>query len=157
MPALGTKLELKVPPVPLAVGFAAVMGVAAWLVPSLHLRLPLRSALAVTLVLLGAGIAVAGVISFRRERTTVNPLRPERATTLVASGIYRLTRNPMYLGLLLVLAGWAWFLGNALGLLLLPFFVIYMNRFQIEPEERALLARFGDDFRAYQSATRRWL
>ena len=75
----------------------------------------------------------------------------------MVSGVYAATRNPMYLGLLLVITGWAVFLSNAVAFLFLPAFVSYMNRFQIEPEERALAARFGQAFVTYKSRARRWL
>ena len=84
-------------------------------------------------------------------------MQPESASALVVSGIYRLTRNPMYLGFLLILLGWALFLSNGLAVLAVPAFVFYMNRFQIEPEERALAAIFGAEFVAYKSHVRRWL
>lgn len=87
----------------------------------------------------------------------MNPLNPAAATTLVESGIYRYSRNPMYLGLLFVLLGWAAFLGNAFAVLILPGFVWYMNYFQIIPEEKALLERFGSAFSAYSKKVRRWL
>ena len=92
-----------------------------------------------------------------RAGTTVNPIKPETAGSLVVSGIYRRTRNPMYLGFLLGLAGWAVFLSNALAFIFLPVFVLYLNRFQIRREERALASVFGKDFAAYQSKVRRWL
>jgi protein-S-isoprenylcysteine O-methyltransferase Ste14 len=75
----------------------------------------------------------------------------------VRSGVYSFTRNPMYLGFLLVLVGWATFLSNALAFLILPAFILYMNRFQIEPEERALASLFAEEFVAYKSRVRRWL
>jgi protein-S-isoprenylcysteine O-methyltransferase Ste14 len=150
-------LELKIPPVPLAGVFIALAWLLATLLPALHVEWPWRGPVGAVLAATGVTIAIAGVISFRKARTTVNPLRPGEATTLVASGIYRWTRNPMYLGLLLLLAGCVWFLGNAAGLLLLPLFVAYMNRFQIGPEERALRQRFGEGFDVYQRSTRRWL
>jgi protein-S-isoprenylcysteine O-methyltransferase Ste14 len=75
----------------------------------------------------------------------------------VTSGIYGFTRNPMYLGMLFVLIGWALYLGNALALLLLPVFIFYMNRFQIEPEERVLTTLFGPEFLEYASRVRRWI
>ena len=106
---------------------------------------------------LGVGIAVAGVVSFRRAKTTVNPLNPETASALVTSGIYRRTRNPMYLGALVALLGWAVFLANALAFILTPLFVIYMNRFQIGPEEKTLTALFGPQFSEYCSKVQRWL
>jgi protein-S-isoprenylcysteine O-methyltransferase Ste14 len=98
-----------------------------------------------------------GVVSFRRAGTTVNPLQPEATSALVVSGIYRRTRNPMYLGMLLVLLGWAVLLAHALGFALAAAFVPLMNRLQIGPEERTLTATFGPAFAAYQSAVRRWL
>ena len=83
-------------------------------------------------------------------------LKPETASALVVAGIYRHTRNPMYVGFGLVLVGWGIFLGNALAFIFLPAFVLHMNRFQIRPEERALAKIFGPEFAAYQSRVRRW-
>ena len=150
-------LELKVPPVPLAAMLVAVNWLLARSLPTLRVEWPGREVIAGLLGAAGIAIVIAGVVSFRNARTTVNPLQPDRTTTLVASGIYRLSRNPMYLGLLLIVAACAWFFANAAGLVLLPLFVIYMNRFQIGPEERALGARFGEGFDAYERSTRRWL
>ena len=84
-------------------------------------------------------------------------MQPAKTTSLVAGGVYRFTRNPMYLGLLLVLAGWAVFLSNALAFALLPAFIAYIGRFQIAPEERALAAKFGTEYEAYRTEVRRWL
>lgn len=100
---------------------------------------------------------LAGVLSFRRMETTVNPLTPEATTTMVTSGIYRFSRNPMYLGFLFVLVGWAIHLSNLLGFAFLPLFVWYMNRFQILPEERALASKFYEVFTAYKRSVRRWI
>jgi protein-S-isoprenylcysteine O-methyltransferase Ste14 len=97
------------------------------------------------------------VVSFRRARTTVNPTKPESSSVLVDSGIYRLTRNPMYLGFSLGLSGWAVMLSNMFAFLLLPIFILYMDRFQIEPEEKALAAIFGRQFAVYKTRVRRWL
>ena len=72
------------------------------------------------------------------------------------AGIYRLTRNPMYLGFLWILPGWGIFLSNAPAFLVLPGFALSMNRFQIEPEERALTRLFGQAFVAYATQVRRW-
>ena len=98
-----------------------------------------------------------GVIEFRRAKTTVDPTKPDSASSLVRTGIYRRTRNPMYLGFLLILTGCAAALANLTSFLILPAFVVYMNRFQIKPEERALASIFGDDFKAYYSEARRWI
>ena len=84
-------------------------------------------------------------------------MKPDASSSLVVSGVYARSRNPMYLGFLLVLVGWAVFLSNVLGFLLLPAFIFYMNRFQIEPEERALRSLFGQAFVTYKSRVRKWL
>ena len=84
-------------------------------------------------------------------------MKPGETTALVAVGVYKLTRNPMYLGMLLMLIGWAIFLSNVVAFAFLPVFVLYINRFQIEPEERVLALKFGSEFAAYQTRVRRWL
>lgn len=150
-------LELKVPPVAVVLVTAGFMWLAAWAVPALEFRFPARDLVAVSLALAGAVTSALGVISFRRAGTTVNPMKPESSSSLVTSGIYRLTRNPMYLGFLLVLLGWAVFLSSILAFLFLPAFIVYMNHFQIEPEERALATLFGEAFAAYKARARRWL
>ena len=150
-------LELKIPPGALVVLATSLMWLVAWFCPTLAFKFPVR--LAVALVFACAGLAIAGLgaAQFRRARTTVNPMTPESASALVTSGIYRFTRNPMYLGFLFVLLGWAVWLSNGLSFLFLPAFIFYMNRFQIEPEERALLAKFGQQFVTYTANVRRWL
>lgn len=135
---------------------AAMWGVARF-VPATGFSMPGASFVAAAVTLLGAAIAVAGVVSFRRARTTVNPMRPVAASSLVVAGIYRRTRNPMYVGMLLALLGWAVFLGNALALVVAFVFVPLMNRLQIAPEERALALRFGPAFEDYRRSVRRWL
>jgi protein-S-isoprenylcysteine O-methyltransferase Ste14 len=133
------------------------MWVIARLVPGGSFSVPGSLGIAVSFALAGLAVAVAGVVSFRRARTTVNPMRPETASHLVMSGIYRRTRNPMYLGMLLVLVGWALFLANALAFVFPIAFVLLMNRLQIVPEEAALAARFGAEFADYRAEVRRWL
>ncbi|HMN20877.1 MAG TPA: isoprenylcysteine carboxylmethyltransferase family protein [Ottowia sp.] len=114
-------------------------------------------ALALLLAVLGGGVALAGLVAFRRARTTFNPMAPQRASALVTGGIYRVTRNPMYLGMLLVLAGWGVWLGNAASWLALPLSVALLTALQIRPEERILRARFGAAFDAYAAHVRRWI
>lgn len=150
-------LELKVPPLPLALVFAGAMWLASAMLPSFAFALPWRLALAAAFATAGFAFAVAGIGGFRKAGTTANPMRPNSAATLVTTGAYRYSRNPMYVGVLLALAGWALFLAHALAFPFLPAFVAYMNRFQIAPEERALAAKFGAEFAAYRQAVRRWL
>lgn len=150
-------LELRVPPVVVVLFAALAMWSLTVLVPAASLPLPGRYAVALVLAVCGAAIALAGVVAFRRSGTTVDPRTPERSSALVTGGIYRVSRNPMYVGFLLALAGFAIALGNVAALLLLPVFVWYLDRFQIEPEERLLHRRFGDAYTAYVGRTRRWL
>lgn len=150
-------LELRIPPVALVAIAAGLMALLAWAFPGPRLVFPAPYALGGALVGLGAAIAVAGVLAFRRARTTVNPMTPGASSSVVSTGIYRLTRNPMYLGFLLALAGWGAMLGNLLVLLPLAAFVAWMDRFQIAPEERALREKFGADYEDYLRQVRRWI
>ncbi len=150
-------LELKVPPPVVALTAACAMWGVSSFAPSLAMPFQIRLAAALMIALAGVCVALAGVVSFRRVRTTVNPMQPETASSLVCSGVYGVTRNPMYLGFLCVLVAWAVFLSSAWALLGPLVFVFYMNRFQIAPEEKVLSALFGADYCAYKSRVRRWL
>jgi protein-S-isoprenylcysteine O-methyltransferase Ste14 len=150
-------LELKIPP-PLV---ALLLAIFMWLIPalagSITIPLGLRRGVALALFCLGLTLAVWGLVAFRRARTTVNPIKASSASALVSNGVYRFTRNPMYLGLLLALLAWAVLLSNPLALLLLPVYVLYINRFQIIPKERVLASLFGTKYSAYKASVRRWL
>jgi protein-S-isoprenylcysteine O-methyltransferase Ste14 len=150
-------LELKVPPILVVLLTGALMTLGWWAMP--QWRVPFLGRLLVSGVLafMGLVISALGVASFRKARTTVNPLKPDAASSLVVVGVYRWTRNPMYLGFLIVLLGVGVFLASPLALAAIPPFVLYMTRFQILPEERALEARFGADFAAYKGRARRWI
>ena len=137
--------------------FAASMWLLSASESSMALALPWRQTLAITVWCLGITISLAGLLEFWRAKTTINPLNPEAASAMVTSGIYHYTRNPMYVGLLFALVGWAVWLSHLIAFALLPLFVLYINRFQIGPEERALAAKFGEEFRQYRSSVRRWL
>jgi protein-S-isoprenylcysteine O-methyltransferase Ste14 len=150
-------LELKVPPPVVFLFMAGLSWLASCAAPTLGFTFPHRNAIALALFAAGICVSMLGVTSFRRAGTTINPLKPEKSSALVMSGIYRYTRNPMYLGLLLVLLGWSSFLANTLAFIFLPVFILYMNRFQIHPEERVLDSIFGQEFAAYRSKVRRWL
>ena len=106
--------------------------------------------------LFGLGIDVSAIVCFRRARTTVNPLQPHKATQLVIAGPFRFSRNPMYLGLLLQLAGWALWLGSASPWLVLPVLVSAITALQIIPEERALAQLFGEQYAEYKGKVARW-
>jgi protein-S-isoprenylcysteine O-methyltransferase Ste14 len=150
-------LEHRIPPPLVAVLFAALMWFIARMTPVLDIPDGWRWGLTGLFLLDGLVLCIAGVLSFHRAKTTVNPLKPETATALVRSGIYRVTRNPMYLGFVALLLAWNMSLAAPWALLGVVGFMGYLTRFQIVPEERALSALFGDAFRDYQTQVRRWL
>ncbi|RDE19676.1 isoprenylcysteine carboxylmethyltransferase family protein [Motiliproteus coralliicola] len=150
-------LELKIPPVLLVILFATLMWAIAWLLPSVAVPLAARITALLFFAAIGVCFSVSGVYSFNKAKTTVNPTTPNAASALVTKGIYRHTRNPMYVGFLFALIGWGLFLANLYALVLTLGFVWYMNRFQIQPEEQALDLLFGSDFLAYKKKARRWL
>jgi protein-S-isoprenylcysteine O-methyltransferase Ste14 len=150
-------LELKIPPPVVAVLLMAAMwGISQAASPLDDLR-PYRVAAAIAIAALGLGIDISCAISFRRARTTVSPMSPQKSSSLVTTGIYRYTRNPMYLGLFLVLFAWALFLPSDWAVLGPLAFVFYIGRFQIAPEERVLSGLFGEDYAAYAARVRRWV
>ncbi len=150
-------LELKIPPPIVALLVAIAMWGIASITPVLQFLTFDRVPIAMAIAVVGLVLMVAGNISFRQAKTTINPMQPAAASSLVSSGIYRFTRNPMYLGMLIVLIAWAVFLWSPLALLGLPVFFLYIDRFQIVPEERALATLFGTAYATYQTQVRRWL
>ena len=149
-------LESKVPPPAVMLAMALLMWLVSRAAPPFHFDVPARNWLMIILVLAGFVTGMSGVLTFRHAKTTVNPLKPH-ASSLVTWGIYAISRNPMYLGGLIMLLGWAISLSNALAFLFLPVYVLYLNRFQIAPEERVLTSLFGETYVAYQARARRWL
>ena len=151
-------LELKIPPLLLVLLFVAAMWLARKYIPlGFDLSREIRLGLFILFSILAFGIALAGVISFRKQETTVNPVNPEAASSLVTRGVYQFTRNPMYLGFAIFLIGWGLWLTNFVALILVLFFALYMTRFQIMPEEKALERLFRESFLDYKRSVRRWL
>ena len=150
-------LELKIPPPVVAL----IVGIAMWgvsrITPSWQVAAGARTWVALAIAAIAVAFSVSAVISFRRARTTINPTTPQAASSLVSSGVFAFTRNPMYVGLLFALTAWAAFLVSGLALLGLPVFAAYIHRFQITPEERALSALFGPRYSDYKARVRRWL
>jgi protein-S-isoprenylcysteine O-methyltransferase Ste14 len=150
-------LELKIPPAVLVALAALAMWGLAEAFPALRVEIPGRRWWVRGFFGVGVALVVLGAFEFLKARTTVDPHRPQKATRLVTGGIYRLTRNPMYLGMLLGLVGWAFALSNLLSFLPPPLFVLAMNRLQIGPEERFMREKFGDEYRAFSERVRRWI
>lgn len=136
---------------------AAVMWLASALLPVFVVPLPVRVGLAAAVAAAGVGVVAAAKTMLRRARTTENPTRPGRATYLVTGGVYRFSRNPLYLGMALILLAWAVYLASPFAVVLCAVFVLYLSRFQIQPEERALSALFGPEYGEYLRQVRRWL
>ena len=150
-------LELKIPPPVVALAFGLLMWVASPLVAPVAIPFGYRAGAAAALASIGVLIDLMAILRFVRARTTFNPMKPGATSALVTGGVYRFSRNPMYVGLVLLLFAWAVYLSSWLALLLVPVFVIYMNRFQIQPEERAMFSLFGTAYTSYQAKVRRWL
>lgn len=150
-------LELKIPPLLLVLIFATLM----WLC-SHYLQINLlQENLAIVLFtffeVLGLTIILLGVFTLKKLQTTVNPTKPETTSSLVKVGIYAITRNPMYLGMMCCLTGWALYLANPITVIFIVGFIYYLNRFQIEPEEKILTNIFKQEFIDYCASVRRWI
>jgi protein-S-isoprenylcysteine O-methyltransferase Ste14 len=150
-------LEHRVPP-PLVAVLGAAGTWACWrLLPAGRGDFPGSGWLALVLALAAAALVLSAVLAFIRHRTTVDPLHPERASVLVTGGVFRLSRNPMYLAMALALGAWCLVWPHLAGPFWLAGFVLWIDRLQIVPEERFLSARFGADFATYRARVRRWL
>lgn len=149
-------LELRIPPPIIALLVMAGMYLIDRLLP-LGVRVPGRVFWFIGFFVLGMAVAIVGVVQFRQQRTTIHPLNPEHSTSLVTSGIYRYSRNPMYLGMLLVIVGWLIYLGSWLAVFMPVVFVLLINKLQIVPEERILASKFGQSFTEYLGSVRRWI
>ncbi|GGE89371.1 methyltransferase family protein [Pseudoalteromonas gelatinilytica] len=151
------KLELKVPPVVLLLIIALMMWGTAELFMSFSFSFFAPTFVALLIAFSGVMFALLGVYQFRKQGTTVDPRIPEKSASLVTSGVYQFSRNPMYVGMLLMLVGWGIYLGNIASFIMLPVFILYMNRFQIMPEEMFMAEKFGLAYQQYQKSVRRWL
>ena len=150
-------LELKIPPVAVLLISAVAMWLLSRVTPVLDFVLPYATGIALSIAVPGLVVAVEGVRAFRRRATTVNPTKPGEASSMVTEGVYRYTRNPMYLGLGCCTFAWGLYLQNFAAVMFVAVFVAYMTYFQIKPEERALLETFGAEYREFSSRVRRWI
>jgi len=117
----------------------------------------LNTLIASILAFAGIALAVLGIHEFKRTQTTINPLQPAAASNLVTTGVFRFTRNPMYLGMFLIALSSVVFYGSPWCLIAIAAFVAFITRFQIVPEERAMTLLFKKEFDAYKASTRRWI
>lgn len=149
-------LKLKIPPVLTLLIFIGLVLLVKYL--QLGPALPTWTLiLAPVLLYSGVFIALAGVWQFRRAQTTVDPTHPDKASNLVTAGVFQYTRNPMYLGMVLVLSAGVLKSGMLLSVLIIPAFIWYMTSFQIKPEELAIERIFAEEYVQYKHKVRRWL
>lgn len=150
-------MRLKIPPVVILFLSLGIIFGASYLFPDLEYKFGYQTLLSRIFLAMGVLVAFSGIISFRLKGTTVDPTKPSKASSLVTSGIYTYTRNPMYLGMALILLGGIIRIGNPTTIIGLMFFVWYLTQFQIKPEEDALVDLFGDEYRDYCRRVRRWI
>ncbi len=151
------RLENKIPPPAVMLLFGLVMWIISQFSPNFTIGASQQWSLIILFFLAGLIIGAAGIISFNRAQTTINPLKPNAASSLVSSGIFSRTRNPMYVALTLALCSWGVYLASAWAFIAVLGFILYITRFQIHPEERAMDNLFGEDFTAYKNRVRRWI
>lgn len=150
-------LKLKIPPVVVTAIFGFLMWALSKTVLSSYFNVSIPNVITGGVGILSVLWGVAGLWEFWKHKTTVNPHRPEKTQTIVKTGIYKYSRNPMYVALLFLLLAWVLYLEYWPSAFLIPLFVVYMNRFQIEPEEQMLRQIFGSDYKRYEEEVNRWL
>lgn len=150
-------MNLLIPP-PLVV---AILAVAMWgtnrVLEVGRITSTLQDPLAIALLIAATALMAAAVVPFVKKKTTINPLKPANASQLITGSVFRYSRNPIYLADLLLLAALAAWLGHVANIVWLVVFVLYMNRFQIRPEEAVLRTLFGTEYATYCARVRRWL
>ena len=148
-------MKLKIPPPVLGIFFYFVLHFSKEYLPKISF--PFDEQASISLIILGVVIDLLAMKEFRKNKTTLTPLHPEKATSIVTTGIFNYSRNPMYLGLVLILLGISVRVNLIGGIVILPLFVLYLSYFQIIPEEKVLEIKFGDEYFSYKRRVRRWL
>jgi protein-S-isoprenylcysteine O-methyltransferase Ste14 len=150
-------LELKIPPPIYALSIALIMWLLNKYIPVTQIIQMPWNKVGIAIFLTAGALDLWSLFLFIKQRTTVNPMKPENSTDLVISGLYTISRNPMYVGMLIMLFGYAIWLGSFTPFLVLPLFYLAITRMQIKPEEKFLLEKFGKDYQTYKNSVRRWL
>jgi protein-S-isoprenylcysteine O-methyltransferase Ste14 len=150
-------LELKIPP-PV---YALIIGSLMWLLnryfPVAQLIESPWNRVGIAIIIIAGSSDLWSLLLFFKKHTTPNPMKPQNTTGIVTSGLYKFSRNPMYVGLLIILTGYAIWLGSVTPFLLLPLFYWLITQMQIKPEERILQQKFGQEYLDYKNTVRRWL
>jgi protein-S-isoprenylcysteine O-methyltransferase Ste14 len=150
-------VKLKIPPALQVAIFALVIWLISKLTAVKHLDFEYQKEFSWLIFALGVFIGIIAVYAFRKAQTTVDPRNPDKASKLVTVGIYKISRNPMYLGLFFILLAFVIKLGNLYSVPVLVVYVWYITTFQIKPEETALKDLFGEDYSHYLKTVRRWI
>ena len=150
-------LKLKIPPPIYAISIALIMWLLSLYLPVAQLVTSPWNKLGIGLMLVAGFLDFTSLYLFFKKRTTPNPMKPQFTTGLVTNGLYKISRNPMYLGLLIILFGFAIYLGNLTAFLMLPAFYFVITEMQIKPEEQMLEEKFGEEYLDYKRKVRRWL
>lgn len=151
------RFELLIPPPIIAFMVMIIQYVAYKFLPVCSFYWAGSKIISITLILIGFSIATAGIITFKKNATTSNPKQPELSSKIISSGIYKISRNPMYFGIFIGLLGVGLYLENGISILSALLFLIYITQFQIKPEEKILSHKFGEKYHKYVKATRRWI
>ena len=150
-------LELKIPPLLVMV----IFGVISWLISiytsSVDWLVNIKLAASSLFFLIGSLFLLSSLGLFRKNKTTVNPLEPKATSVVITTGVYSISRNPMYVGMVLYLLSWGFYLSNYFSILVSAGFIFWINVFQIIPEEKILTQQFGDQYKEYQNRVRRWI
>ena len=148
-------MKTKIPPPILALVMVVLIYLSSFFIESTTFNY--QGSLSLLVLILGLACAIPSFKLFARYKTTISPLKPSDATALVTEGMYRYSRNPMYLGLLLLtIASTIWF-GSWFGIIINILFIFLINFLQIIPEEEALLEIFGEEYEEYKKNVRRWI
>lgn len=155
MAIMMTIKNMRIPPLLQLIAWMLLAGVCREV--GIGYEFPYQAAVSIIMAGIGLGCCILGVWEFSKYKTTVNPVSFDGTNKIVTSGIYKVSRNPMYLGFLIMLCGWVLFLGNVFLIAFPVLFVLFINRMQIIPEENILEEKFGKSYLEYQKATRRWI
>lgn len=150
-------MKLIIPPPVQGIFVAVAMWGVSHFFPALGVGFPGRRLAAIAIGAIGLAMEIIAVATFFRAKTTVNPLKPSNASKIVTTGLFTISRNPMYLALLLVLVAWGLWLANPLNGFVIVGWVVFITEFQIKPEEKALRQKFDADYDAYCKRVRRWV
>ncbi len=150
------KLSLKIPPPLIAFGAVLFLYALNNFAPLYRINFLYQSYLSISVVCIGTTIALIAIVKFKQLQTPIDPRQPDKTHRLANSGIYKISRNPMYLGILLILVGIGIYLGAVSGLLAIATFVTYITKYQIIPEEKVLTMKFKERYQKYSRNVPRW-